>query len=209
MVAGQGITHSERMDDPAQAAPHRLFGLQTWLALPLAQEDRPAGFIHAPRDSLPGWTAKASVSACLGDAWGARAPVDVPHPMFYADAVLEPGAVIPLPEEHEDRGVFVLSGAVSVAGEVFAAGKMMVFRQGDRLGLTAGPEGARIMLLGGAVMDGPRHIWWNFVASSKERIEAAKEAWRPGISRMAGSACPPETMPSISRCRDENIGGGA
>ncbi len=181
MVAGQGITHSERMDDPAQAVPHRLFGLQTWLALPRAAEDRAAGFVHAPQEALPLLEGEGKrVRLVLGDAWGARAPVEVPHPVFYADAVLEPGAVIPLPEQHEDRGVFVLSGEVSVAGEVFAAGKMMVFRQGDRLGLTAGPQGARIMLLGGAVMDGPRHIWWNFVASSKERIEAAKEAWRAG-----------------------------
>ncbi len=181
MVAGQGITHSERMDDPAQAAPHRLFGLQTWLALPQAQEDRTAGFFHAPKEALPLLEGEGKqVRLILGDAWGARAPVEVPSPMFYADVVLEPGAVIPLPEEHEDRGVYVLSGEVSVAGEVFPAGRMMVFRQGDRLGLTAGPAGARMMMLGGAVMDGPRHIWWNFVASSKERIEAAKEAWRAG-----------------------------
>jgi redox-sensitive bicupin YhaK (pirin superfamily) len=181
MVAGQGITHSERMDDPGQAAPHRLFGLQTWLALPQAQEDRAAGFVHAAKEALPLLEGEGKrVRLILGDAWGARAPVEVPSPMFYADVMLEPGAVIPLPEEHEDRGVYVLSGEVAVAGEVFPAGRMMVFRQGDRLGLTAGPAGARIMMLGGAVMDGPRHIWWNFVASSKERIEAAKEAWRAG-----------------------------
>jgi redox-sensitive bicupin YhaK (pirin superfamily) len=181
MIAGEGITHSERMDDPVQAVPHRLFGIQTWLALPKAQEDRAAGFVHAPKAALPELEGEGKrVRLILGTAWGETAPVEVPSEMFYADAVLEPGAVIPLPEEHEDRGAFVVAGEVEIAGEVFAAGRMMVFRPGDRLGLRAGARGARVMLLGGATMDGPRHIWWNFVASSKERIEAAKEAWRAG-----------------------------
>jgi redox-sensitive bicupin YhaK (pirin superfamily) len=181
MIAGQGITHSERMDDPAQAVPHRLFGIQTWLALPKSQEDRAAGFVHAPKAALPVLEAEGKVvRLVLGSAWGEQAPVEVPSEMFYADATLQPGATIPLPDDHEDRGVYVMDGTIIVAGEAFAAGRMMVFRPGDRIGLTAGPQGARVMLLGGATMDGPRHIWWNFVASTKERIEAAKEAWRAG-----------------------------
>jgi redox-sensitive bicupin YhaK (pirin superfamily) len=181
MIAGQGITHSERMDDPGQAVPHRLFGIQTWLALPKAQEDRAAGFRHAPKEALPLLQGEGKrVRLILGSAWGEAAPVEVPSEMFYADAVLDPGAAIPLPEDHEDRGVYVMAGEVEIAGDVFPAGRMMVFRPSDRLGLRAGPQGARVMLLGGATMDGPRHIWWNFVASSKERIEAAKEAWRAG-----------------------------
>ena len=110
----------------------------------------------------------------------ASAPVPVPSEMFYADARLDPGAAIPMPDNHEDRGVYVVKGSVTGAGRVFEAGRMMVFRPGDRLSLSAGPEGARLMLLGGATLEGPRHIWWNFVASSKERIEEAKEAWRKG-----------------------------
>ena len=87
--------------------------------------------------------------------------------MFYADAVLAPGAAIPMPDEHEDRGAYVIEGSVEVAGQVHEAGRMMVFRPGDRVSLKAGPQGARLMLLGGETLDGPRWIWWNFVASSK------------------------------------------
>lgn len=93
---------------------------------------------------------------------------------------MEAGAAIPLPDNHEDRGVYVVEGSVTIAGETYGAGRMMVFRPGDRLSLQAGPTGARLMLLGGETLEGPRHIWWNFVASSKERIEEAKEAWRAG-----------------------------
>jgi redox-sensitive bicupin YhaK (pirin superfamily) len=100
--------------------------------------------------------------------------------VFYADAALAPGAKLPLPDDHEDRGAYVVGGEVTIAGQTFGAGQMMVFRPGDRVSLTAGPAGARVMLLGGATLEGPRYIWWNFVASSKERIEAAKEAWREG-----------------------------
>ena len=104
--------------------------------------------------------------------------METPSEVFYADATLAPRAAIPLPDEHEDRGVYVLSGEVTVADQTFPAGQMLVFRPGDRVSLKAGEEGARIMLLGGATMDGPRHIWWNFVSSSKERIEKAKADWK-------------------------------
>lgn len=116
----------------------------------------------------------------LGTGWGERAGMALPSETFYADALLDPGAAIPMPDDHEDRGAYVLEGAVEIAGQAFEAGRMMVFRPGDRISMKAGPQGARVMLLGGATLDGPRHIWWNFVASSKERIEAAKEAWRAG-----------------------------
>jgi redox-sensitive bicupin YhaK (pirin superfamily) len=100
--------------------------------------------------------------------------------MFYADAHLAPGASLPLPDDHEDRGIYVVEGSITVAGQSFEAGRMMIFRPGDRLSVTAGPQGARLMALGGATLSGPRHIWWNFVASSRDRIDAAKEAWRAG-----------------------------
>jgi redox-sensitive bicupin YhaK (pirin superfamily) len=180
MVAGRGITHSERMDAP-QAGPQSLFGLQTWLALPKDQEDRPAAFVNAPADALPVLEGEGKqVRLILGHGWGVRASVPTPGETLYADATLAPGAVLPLPDDHEDRGVYILTGEVTVAGQDFAAGQMLVFRPGDRISVRAGGQGARVMLLGGATMDGPRHIWWNFVASSKERIEAAKEAWRAG-----------------------------
>jgi redox-sensitive bicupin YhaK (pirin superfamily) len=181
MLAGRGITHSERQDEAARAAPHSLFGLQTWLALPKVQEDDPASFAHASATSLPVLEGRGKqVRLILGTAYGAKAPLHIPFDVFYADAVLAPGAVIPMPDDHEDRGAYVLQGDVSVGGQTFAAGRMLVFRPGDRVSLRAGDQGARVMLLGGATMDGPRHIWWNFVASSQERIDAAKEAWRKG-----------------------------
>ena len=183
MVAGLGITHSERMDGPHSPAlgPQSLFGLQTWLALPKDQEDRPAGFVNAPADQLPILEGEGkTVRLILGHGWGTQAPVATPSETIYADAVLAQGASLPLPDDHEDRGVYVLTGDVSVAGVTHPAGRMLVFRPGDRISVKAGPQGARLIVLGGATMDGPRHIWWNFVASSKERIEAAREAWRAG-----------------------------
>jgi redox-sensitive bicupin YhaK (pirin superfamily) len=179
MKAGQGITHSERQDGLVGA--HRLYGLQTWLALPLAQEDDPAGFLHVGAGALPVLEGEGkTLRVILGEVYGARAPVPLGFDVFYADAALQPGAVLPLPDGVEDRGVYVLQGSVAVGGQVFDAGRMLVFRPGDRLAVTAGEAGARLMLLGGATMEGPRHIWWNFVASSQARIDAAREAWRAG-----------------------------
>ncbi|MEP1588565.1 MAG: pirin family protein [Tateyamaria sp.] len=181
MVAGHGITHSERTDGDMRMRPHDLFGIQTWVALPKDAEDDPADFQHAANADLPFLEGEGKeVRLILGDAWGGRAPVQTHSEMFYADAVLEAGASIPLPDNHEDRGVFVVTGSVVVAGDTYDAGQMMVFRPGDALSLKAGDAGARLMMLGGATLEGSRHIWWNFVASSRERIDAAKEAWRAG-----------------------------
>ena len=190
MVSGQGITHSERMDGPP--GPQSLFGLQTWLALPLDQEDRPAGFVNAPAADLPLLEGEGKmVRLILGHAYGETAPVATPSETLYADALLAPRAALPMPDDHEDRGVYVLTGEVTVAGQVFEAGRMLVFRPGDRITLRAGDNGARLMLLGGATMEGPRHLWWNFVASSKERIDAAREAWRAGDWRHGRFQLPP------------------
>ena len=181
MIAGHGITHSERMDGHARSAPQSLFGIQSWIALPKGDEDRAAAFVHAPQAELPILEGEGKqVRLILGDAYGARAPVGTPSEMLYLDAVLEPGASLPMPDNHEDRGAYVLEGRVTIAGEDYDAGRMMVFRPGDRVSMMAGPQGARVMLLGGATLEGDRYIWWNFVASSKERIEEAKEAWRAG-----------------------------
>ncbi|MFZ1471034.1 MAG: pirin family protein [Paracoccaceae bacterium] len=181
MLAGQGITHSERTDGPARQAPLSMFGLQTWLALPDEAEDAPAGFTHLPASDLPELRAEGiTLRLILGQAWGQTVPLQMPSEVFYADAILQAGVAIPLPDDHEDRGVYVLSGQVICAGQTFDAGRMLVFRPGDRISVRAGDAGARIMLLGGATMAGPRYIWWNFVASSKARIQAAKEAWRAG-----------------------------
>lgn len=181
MTAGIGITHSERTDGAARQAPLSMFGLQTWLALPRAREDDPAAFHNTPAAALPMLEGEGKrVRLILGRAWGAEAPVPLASETFYADADLAPSAALPLPDEQEDRGVYILSGSLVQGGQAHEAGRMLVFRPGDRLSVRAGSEGARLILLGGATMDGPRFIWWNFVASSRERIEAAKEAWRAG-----------------------------
>jgi redox-sensitive bicupin YhaK (pirin superfamily) len=181
MTAGHGITHSERVDGEMLNTPYSLFGIQTWLALPQDAEDDPAAFVHAGKSELPLLEGEGKeVRLILGTAYSERAPVKTASEMFYADAVLQPGASLPLPDDHEDRGAYVTQGSVTIAGQTFEPGQMMVFRPGDRVSMQAGPQGARVMLLGGETLEGPRYIWWNFVASSKERIEHAKEAWREG-----------------------------
>jgi len=181
MIAGRGITHSERTGAAERARDRKpLFGIQTWVALPEAAEDTAPGFEHQAREALPLISGEGKeVRLILGHAFGARAPVKTFSEMFYADAVLAAGARLPLPDDHEDRAVYVLEGRIEIAGDRFDAGRMMVFRPGDPITVTAiGPS--RLMLLGGETLGGPRFIWWNFVASSRERIEAAKAAWREG-----------------------------
>ncbi|MEM7723299.1 MAG: pirin family protein [Pseudomonadota bacterium] len=181
MTAGHGITHSERVDGDVLKNPYSMFGIQTWIALPKDAEDNPAAFVHAGKSDLPMLEGEGKeVRLILGNAYGERAPVKTASEMFYADALLQPGARLPLPDDHEDRGAYVVEGSVEIAGQVYAPGQMMVFRPGDAVSMTAGDQGARVMLLGGETLEGPRYIWWNFVASSKERIEEAKEAWREG-----------------------------
>ncbi|PTX54332.1 hypothetical protein C8N43_3146 [Litoreibacter ponti] len=181
MIAGNGVTHSERTSAETRAAGSKLFGIQTWVALPEEAEEVDAGFEHHGAEALPFLEGEGKkVRLILGNAWGERAPTKTFTEMFYADAVLQPGAAIPLPDNHEDRGIYVVSGSVNVAGDDFEAGRMMVFRPGDDLSIKAGPDGARLMMLGGETLNGPRYIWWNFVASSRDKIEAAKVAWAAG-----------------------------
>jgi redox-sensitive bicupin YhaK (pirin superfamily) len=181
MTAGRGIVHSERTDPALRDRPQRMFGIQSWVALPKAAEDSAPAFAHHDADALP-LVDEAGLSLRLiaGEGWGLQAPVEVSSPLFYADAVLLPGARLPLPDQHEERGAYVVEGSVEVAGVTFEAGRMLVFRAGDSLALTAGPRGARVLMLGGAVMDGPRYLYWNFVASSREKLEQAKADWKGG-----------------------------
>lgn len=181
MIAGNGVTHSERTSEEMRRQPSSAFGIQTWVALPEHAEDLDASFEHHGRDALPFLEdGGKQVRLILGSAWGERAPVKTFTETFYADVVLAAGAKFPLPDDHEDRGVYVVEGSIEIAGTTFEAGRMMVFRPGDRISLTAGERGARLMALGGETMNGPRYISWNFVASSQERIDAAKDAWRKG-----------------------------
>ncbi len=181
MTAGRGIAHSERTDPAQRDHANRLFGIQSWVALPKAQEETAPAFAHHPAAALPVLEEDGvRLRLVAGEGWGARSPVGTASGLFYADADLSPGAALPLPEGHEERGAYVVRGAVEVAGTSFEAGRMLLFRAGDRLALRAGPEGARLLMLGGAAMDGPRFIFWNFVSSSRERIEQAKEDWKAG-----------------------------
>ena len=181
MTAGQGITHSERTALPSRAHSNRLFGIQSWAALPRAHEETAPSFVHHPAATLPVIEdAGARLRLIAGQGWGLQAPVTTPSALFYADAVLQPGAALPMPDDHEERGAYVVSGSVEVAGTAFDAGRMLLFRAKDAIALRAGPGGARLLLLGGAAMDGPRHLFWNFVSSSAERIEQAKADWKAG-----------------------------
>ena len=181
MVAGRGVTHSERTSDEMRRQPGALYGIQTWVALPDEAEDTAPAFHHHGRDELPVVEDGGNrVRLILGNAWGHRSPVQTFTEMFYADVVLTAGAHLPLPDEHEDRGIYVTEGSIRVAGDVFEAGRMMVFRPGDRISLRAGDQGARLMPLGGATLNGPRYLSWNFVASTPERLEEAKRAWMQG-----------------------------
>lgn len=181
MTAGRGIAHSERTDPALRARGTRLFGIQSWVALPKHLEETAPAFVHHPGATLPVLDADGvRLRLIVGEGWGERAPVAVSSPLFYADAALAPGTALPPPDGHEERAAYVLDGEVDVAGDRFAPGRMLVFRPGDRLVLRAGPAGARVLLLGGAAMDGPRHLFWNFVSSSRERIEQAKQDWRAG-----------------------------
>ncbi len=181
MVAGRGITRSERTPAETRKRPHSGYGIQTWVALPEAHEDTAPSFEHHARDMLPVLHSDGvTLRLILGRAYGEIAPASVFSETFYADAELKPGARIPLPDDHEERGLYILEGSISVAGQSFEAGRMMVFRPRDSIAVAAGPRGARLILLGGATLGGPRYIWWNFVASSQEKIDAAKEEWRRG-----------------------------
>jgi redox-sensitive bicupin YhaK (pirin superfamily) len=179
MTAGRGIVHSERTAPELRAKGFRLHGIQSWVALPKEAEEVEPAFHHHPSATLPEWTQDGvALKVVAGTAFGREAPVKVFAPTLYVAAVFEPGAALDLPGEHEERAAYVASGSLSVEGEAVAVHQMAVFQPGATLRLRAGAEGAYVMLLGGAALDGPRHLWWNFVSSSKERIEKAKDDWR-------------------------------
>lgn len=180
MTAGSGIVHSERETSEAIAKTRRMFGLQAWAALPKSHEEQAPAFAHHSTDELPRIAGEGKrVRVVMGTLYGETSPAAFPHPSFYAEAVLAPGAVLPLDADYEERAVFIASGEIDIAGDTFGTGQLLVFRPGDRISILANSN-ARLMLLGGEPMDGPRHIWWNFVSSSKERIAAAKEDWKQG-----------------------------
>lgn len=179
MTAGSGIAHSERTPDELRSGA-KLYGLQTWLALPKAHEETAPRFEHFSADRLPtfeGDGVEATVIA--GTGWGKRSPVGVFTDTLYVDMRLTDGTKLTIPPEHEERGVYVLAGEIEIAGDRFGVGSMLVLRPDKPVDVLA--HGAvHLVALGGATADGPRHIWWNFVSSSAERIEQAKADWKTG-----------------------------
>jgi redox-sensitive bicupin YhaK (pirin superfamily) len=177
MTAGKGIVHSERSPAPDRTKSRKIYGIQSWVALPKQYEEATPGFEHVGATALPLLVdGKRSVRIIAGTMFGEKSPVSTHSELFYAEVILQAGGRIPLPTEHVERGIYVLDGSVDIAGDVFEAGRLLVFHHKDPI-VIASPTGARFMMLGGEPMDGPRYIWWNFVSSSQERIDAAKDDW--------------------------------
>ncbi len=180
MTAGRGIAHSERSSPQSRRTERLMTGLQSWIALPKMFEETNPAFFHHAGASLPELSDTGiKVRVIAGNAYGETSPVQVFSGTLYVDAMLEAGAILPLPRDHEERSVYILEGSVEIAGEEFSEGRLLIFRPGDAISIRAVTP-ARFVIVGGEPMDGERHIWWNFVSSSKERIEQAKADWKAG-----------------------------
>lgn len=180
MTAGSGIVHSERSPERLAGRRNPLFGLQIWMALPKAHEETAPSFQHYKAAALPRIEDDgARIVMVAGRGWGQQAPVSVFSDTIYADVTLDAGATLGIAKEHEERAIYPLSGRIEIAGTAFAPGGLLVLKPGLRVDVKA-VEKAHLVVIGGAKMDGPRHIWWNFVSSDKERIARAKADWRAG-----------------------------
>jgi redox-sensitive bicupin YhaK (pirin superfamily) len=178
MIAGRGIVHSERTRPEVRVTGSRLHGLQSWVALPKAEEEREPSFTHHSSDALPVVELDgATLRVIAGTAYGAAAPALVLSPTLYVHAALAAGASLPVDGSHPERAAYVASGAVELDGVRYGVGQLLLFRQQSAASLRA-LEPSHVMLLGGAPLDGERHIEWNFVSSSLERIEHAKDDWQ-------------------------------
>jgi redox-sensitive bicupin YhaK (pirin superfamily) len=179
MTAGRGVVHSERTSPELKARGSRLFGIQTWVALPAAQEEIEPAFTHYGDADLPMLQAEGKrVRLMAGQAWGLQSPVQTFSETIYADATLEPEAALPVPTTHEERAIYVVSGLADIGGDQFPSGQLVVLPAHKPITVrNPGREALRIAIIGGEPMDGPRYIWWNFVSSRRERIEQAKADW--------------------------------
>ncbi len=180
MTAGRGIAHSERTGPEVRARGHRLHGIQSWVGLPVKDEEADPSFQHAASADLPSKTENGvTLKIITGKAFGLASPVRVFSDIFYVDALIEDGATLAVPDEYEQRGIFVVGGDAEVNGELHGDGTMILLAPKEEVTIR-GAGNTRVMLLGGAPLDGERHLWWNFVASDKARIERAKDDWRSG-----------------------------
>ena len=181
MTAGRGIAHSERTGPETRAAGHRMHGIQSWIGLPTADEEAAPAFQHFSRAGLPEHENKGvTLRLIAGEAFGLKSPVKVFSPIFYADARFAAAGALHYEAKHQERAFLVIECEVQTGpAEVHGPGAMMALEEGEEVTLYADAS-ARVMLLGGAKLDGERHIWWNFVSSSKDRIERAKQDWKDG-----------------------------
>lgn len=180
MTAGRGIAHSERTPPAARAAGAEIHGIQSWVALPDGHEEIAPAFAHHAAASLPHLVVDGcDLRVIAGEAWGRRSPVEVLWPTLYADASMPAGAVLELPADHTERAAYVAAGELEIDGEALGEGRLAVLSNGRTVRLRARHH-SRVMLLGGEPFATPRFIWWNFVASSRERIEQAKRDWAGG-----------------------------
>src|SRR5882757_7752435 len=180
MIAGAGVAHSERSDPEVRARGSRMLGLQTWVAFPRDQETMAPRFEHHPQHTLPTIERPgATLRVVAGSAYGQTAPTSVLTPTLYVHAALDSGATLAIDDRHTERAVYVIDGEIECDGRAFTAATMIVLRAGTDAAISA-RTAANVMLLGGAPLDGPRHIWWNFVSSDRARIEQAKADWREG-----------------------------
>jgi len=180
MTAGRGIVHSERTAPDHRHEGEPLHGLQFWVGMPTEKEEIDPTFAHLDGNELPIVTGEGKTARIVaGSMFGKRSPLATVSDTVFVDVTLDAGAALPLDTECEERGVYVVSGEVDVAGDRFGAGQLLVFRPTDRITLRA-TQPARLAVIGGAALDGPRHVWWNFVSSRRDRIEQAKSEWRGG-----------------------------
>jgi len=180
MTAGRGIAHSERTPTAARANSSPISGLQSWLALPKSAEESAPTFQRFTAEQLPIVEDGNVVARVIaGSAFGKRSPVSTASEWLYVEVQLKAGSAVPFDAHYEERGIYVVEGTIEISGEIFAAPQLLVLRAGDAIKVTAA-QPARLMFLGGAAIEGPRFIWWNFVSSSQERIEQAKADWKAG-----------------------------
>ncbi|MEQ8708259.1 MAG: pirin family protein [Rhodospirillales bacterium] len=180
MTAGRGIVHSERVTEEVRNSVNRMHGIQTWIALPLEQEEMEPSFRHHPAETIPKISRDGvEMRLIAGTAFGQESPVKGESPMFYLHLEMTAGSRTDVPVEHAERAAFVVEGSVEVDGQTYGSGNMIVFREAVPVEISA-EVNSRVMLLGGATLQGKRHIWWNFVSSSETRLEQAKADWKAG-----------------------------
>ena len=187
MSAGRGITHSERTAAEHRVAGEQLHGLQCWVALPQSEEESAPVFAHYDASLLPAEHAEGkTIRVIAGRLYGQASPVKTAWETIFADISLDAGAKLPIDPDAEERALYVISGEIDILGDRFGEGRLLILRHGDRITVSAIAP-TRLVVLGGATMDGPRHIWWNFVSSRQDRIEQAKADWKSGrFGKVAG-----------------------